>query len=586
MSKHVLGINWYAHDAASALLRDGEIIFAGAEERFSRIKKDNGFPRRSIQAALDYAGIQASDLDAVAFGWNGPYETPLHTLKASLTGKLPRGGEFIPRSIAGLLSEFWEKGGKRQLLRSFPKIPADRISFVDHHLAHAYSAYSVSGFDDAIVIVSDGRGATQATSIYHGRGGKLRLVRMIPYPNSIGVLYESFTDLLGFERHNDEWKVMGLAAYGQPTFPMDEFITITETGYQVHAHKLMGRVWSDLTPLIARFGPRRDPERLITDEDRDLAASVQKATEDAMFAVLRGALRDIPSKNLCLAGGVAMNSKANGKLLASGMIERVFIQPAATDDGTAFGAALAAYHKLSGKMPRYEMKSAYLGPEYTQQLIEQALQVFKIPYHRSGDITRLTAQLVADGNIVGWFQGRMEFGPRALGNRSILADARDPEMKNKVNDSIKFRENWRPFAPSVLLEKFHEYFEPDAPSPFMILTHTVKPEKRDVIPAVTHADNSARIQTVDRAVNPRYWEMISEFEKITGVAVVMNTSFNLRGEPIVCEPKDAVRTFYSSGLDFLVMGDYLVAKDPARLAEIERGAQAVGELGMLAGSRA
>ena len=567
MTKHVLGINWYAHDAASALLRDGEIIFGGTEERFSRIKKDNSFPKRSIQAALDYAGIEAKDLDAVAFGWNGPLATPWHTLKSSLRDELPRKGDYIARSFAGMLSEYWEKGGKRQLFRSFPGVTSN-VSFIDHHLAHAYSAYSLSGLDDSIVIVADGRGAFQATSIYHGQGGNLKLVRWIPYPNSLGVLYESFTDLLGFERHNDEWKVMGLAAYGEPRFPMDDFIKISEYDYEVNPHALMGRYWSDLTPLTKKFGPRRNPEKGITDEDRDIAASVQKATEDAMFAVLRDALRRVPSKNLCLAGGVAMNSKANGKLLASGLVDKMFIQPAATDDGTALGAALAAYHKLVGKMPRYEMKKAYLGPEYTDEQIEQALQTFKIPYHRSGDTTRTTAQLVADGNIVGWFQGRMEFGPRALGNRSILADARDPEMKNKVNDSIKFRENWRPFAPSVLVEKFAEYFEPDAPSPFMILTHTVKPEKRDIVPAITHADNSARIQTVDKSVNPRYWELINEFEKITGVAVVMNTSFNLRGEPIVCEPKDAVRTFFSSGLDFLVMGDFLVAKDPAKLAKI------------------
>ncbi len=568
MSKYVLGINWYSHDAASALLRDGEIVFAGAEERFSRIKKDNSFPRKSIQAALDYAGIGASELEAVAFGWNGPLATPWHTLKASLRDELPRKGDFIPRSLAGMLSEYWEKGGKRSLMKSFPGVTSN-VSFIDHHLAHAYSAYSLSGFDNGIVIVADGRGAFQATSIYHGQGGKLRLVKWIPYPNSIGLLYESFTDLLGFERHNDEWKVMGLAAYGEPNVPMDDFITVTEYDYQVHTHALMGRYWSDLTPMTRRFGARRNPEKEITDEDRNIAASVQKVTEEAMFAVLRDALRRIPgSRNLCLAGGVAMNSKANGKLMASGLVDKVFIQPAATDDGTAVGAALAAYHKLTGEMPRYEMKKAYLGPEYTQEQIEQALNTFKIPFHRSENVTRTAAQLVADGNIVGWFQGRMEFGPRALGNRSILADARDPEMKNKVNDSIKFRENWRPFAPSVLVEKFGEYFDPVAPSPFMILTHTVRPEKRNVIPAITHADNSARIQTVERSVNPRYWELISEFEKITGVAVVMNTSFNLRGEPIVCEPKDAVRTFFSSGLDFLVMGDCLVAKDPARLAGI------------------
>ncbi|HZG43011.1 MAG TPA: carbamoyltransferase C-terminal domain-containing protein, partial [Longimicrobium sp.] len=548
-----------------------EILFAGAEERFSRIKKDRSFPRRSIQAALDFAGIAAVDLDAVAFGWNAPVTTPWHTLKSALKGQMPR--SYLAPTVIDILYDIRHKGGKDALQYSFGDLAKTKIFFIDHHLAHAYSAYNLSGFDEAIVLVVDGRGAYQATSIYHGQGDRLRRVRWLPYPNSLGMLYESFTDLLGFERHSDEWKVMGLAAYGEPTVPMDPHITITDDGYRVHARTLIGRSWTDLSPLTARYGPRRNPEKQITDEDRNLAASVQKATEDAMFSLLRDALGRIPSKNLCLAGGVAMNSKANGKLLASGLIERIFIQPAATDDGTALGAALAGYHRITGEMPRYEMRSAYLGPGYSQEEMEQALRVYKIPFHRSERIARVTAQLLAQGNIVGWFQGRMEFGPRALGNRSILADARDPEMKDKVNDSIKFRENWRPFAPSVLLEKRADYFQPDAPSPFMILTHTVREDKRLIIPAVTHADNSARIQTVDPSVNPRYWEIIHEFEKITGVAVIMNTSFNLRGEPIVCEPKDAIRTFFSSGLDFLVLGDCLIAKDPSRLANVEDSQQ-------------
>jgi carbamoyltransferase len=566
MSRYVLGINTYLHDTASALLCDGEIVFAGAEERFSRIKKDKSFPARSIRAALDFAGIKATDLDAVAFGWNEPVVTPWHTMKCSLSGRIPR--SYAKPTVIDLLYDVRHRGGENTMRYTLGDLPRTKVMFIDHHLAHAYSAYSLSGFDDAIVLIVDGRGAYQATSLYHGQGGELKLVRQIPYPNSLGMLYESFTDLLGFERHNDEWKVMGLAAYGQPTFPMGAHIKITDDGYRIDPMALMGRNWTDLSPLTARYGVRRDPEKSISDADRDLAASVQKATEDAMMALLRDALRRIPSKNLCLAGGVAMNSKANGKLMASGLIDRIFIQAAATDDGTALGAALAGYHQVTGQMPRYEMKSAYLGPGYTGAQIEQALRVYKIPFIHSANIARAAAQLISEGNIVGWFQGRMEFGPRALGNRSILADARDPEMKNKVNDSIKFRENWRPFAPSVLAERFHEYFEPAAPSPFMILTHTVREDKRRVIPAVTHADNSARIQTVERDVNPRYWELISEFDQITGVPVVMNTSFNLRGEPIVCEPKDAIRTFYSSGLDFLVLGDCLVAKDPSRLALI------------------
>lgn len=567
MSANILGINWYAHDAAAALAQDGRIVFAVAEERLSRVKKDNSFPRRAICAALSHAKIDVRDLDAVAFGWNAPYTSPLKTLKFALTGGVPF--SYAPRSLADLVSEVQRLNGRRQFERQLGSLPSGRITFVDHHLAHAYSTYCLSGFDDAMVLVIDGRGAYQATSLYEGRGETLKLVRSIPLPNSLGKLYELFTDLLGFERHNDEWKVMGLAAYGEPIVSMDEFIHIGDDGYKVNVRSLWGTHPTDIRPLVARFGPRRQPEVQITDSDRNLAASVQKATEDAMFALVRGARRLIPSRNLCLAGGVAMNSKANGKLLASGLVERLFIQPAATDDGTAVGAALAAHHALTGKAPRAELTDVYLGNSSTQEEIEQTLRLYKIPFIRSRHVTRLTARLLDQGHIVGWFQGRMEFGPRALGNRSILADPRDPEMKNKVNDVVKFRENWRPFAPSVLLEQFADYFEPAVPSPFMILTHTVRPEKRSTIPAVTHVDGTARIQTVDRQANPRYWDLISEFERLTGVAVVMNTSFNLRGEPIVSEPKDAIRTFFSSGLDFLVMGDCIVAKDPTCLAHLE-----------------
>jgi carbamoyltransferase len=567
VSTNVLGINWYAHDAAVALSQEGRIVFAATEERFSRVKKDNSFPRLAIQAALSFAGIKVADLDAVAFGWNAPFVTPLHTLKLALTGGLPLRSSYVPRSLSGLVSEAYRMNGARQFARYFGPYPKQKISYIDHHLAHAYSTYCLSGFEEAAVLIVDGRGAYQATSVYHGRGDTLRLVRQIPYPNSLGLLYEAFTDLLGFERHNDEWKVMGLAAYGQPTVSMDQFIKVANGDYAVDSNALSGRHPTDIGPLVARMGPRRHQDR-ITDEDRNLAASVQKATEEALFALVRDALRRIPSRNLCLAGGVAMNSKANGKLLAASLIDRLFVQPAATDDGTAVGAALAGHHALTGKAPRYVMDQAYLGPATSNEEIAKTLRVYKVPFVRTDHVTRVTARLLVEGNIVGWFQGRMEFGPRALGNRSILADPRDPAMKDKVNDVVKFRENWRPFAPSVLLERFGDYFEPNVPSPFMILTHTVRPEKRTVVPAITHVDGSARIQTVDRTVNPLYWELISEFERLTGVAVVMNTSFNLKGEPIVCEPKDAIRTFFSSGLDFLVLGDCVVAKDPAGLARL------------------
>jgi carbamoyltransferase len=314
--------------------------------------------------------------------------------------------------------------------------------------------------------------------------------------------------------------------------------------------------------MTARFGPRRDPERYISDADRNLAASVQRALEEAVFGLVEDGVRRTGCRNLCLAGGVAMNSKANGRLLAKGLIDDVFVQPAATDDGTAIGAAVAAHPTLGAPPPRYRMTDAYLGPEFDDGEIASVLDTYKLRANHVPNVEEVVAQLLADGQMVGWFQGRMEFGPRALGSRSILADPRRPEMKDRVNECVKFREGWRPFAPSCLEEAAPEYFEGCREAPFMILTFDVRPEKRSVIPAVTHADNTARVQTVSETANQRYWRLIREFARLTDVPVIMNTSFNLRGEPIVCAPKDAIRTFYSSGLDYLVLGSRIIAKDP------------------------
>lgn len=567
MATHILGINCYTHDASAALLRDGAVVFAAAEERFSRVKKDNSFPRRAIQTALTYAGIEFRDLDAVAFGWNRPGLTPLHTLRSALMGRIQPSPRYTAGSLYGLIGELYHGNGLGALRWWFDHLPKERIYHIDHHEAHAWSTYALSGFDEALVLVMDGRGAYQASTIYHGRGGRLTRLRVYPWPNSIGAFYEAFTDLLGFERHSDEWKVMGLAAYGRPTVPLHDCLRVTHTGYRVNGRVLCGRHPADIEPLVRRFGPRRDPETHIAEADKDLAASVQKATEDAIVTLVREGIHLTGCRRLCLAGGVAMNSKANGNLLASGLIDDIFIQPAATDDGTAIGAALGVYAARGQHVPRAVMEHVYLGPDCTDAEVEQALRSYKLPATRVPDIAKVTARLLAQGFIVGWFQGRMEFGPRALGNRSILADPRDARMKDRVNECVKFREGWRPFAPACLAEKAHEYFQPAYPSPFMILTFTVRPEKRAMIPAVTHADHSARVQTVERRVNPRFWALIAAFERLTGVPVVLNTSFNLRGEPIVCTPKDAIRTFYSSGLDFLALGDFLLAKDPDALRQ-------------------
>jgi carbamoyltransferase len=560
MTRWVLGINAYLHDSAVALLRDGELVFAVAEERLSRVKKDSRFPTKSITAALEHGGIEYNDLDAIAFGWNRPGRTPLHTLQCSLTGRLPLSMSYVGHSLLTVGRELRSQNGALQLGRTFGQ-PRTKPLHIDHHRAHAWSAYGLSGFDESTVVVMDGRGATQATSVYHAEGDRLRLIRTIKFPNSLGAFYEAFTDLLGFERNNDEWKVMGLAAYGEPTHDLSDLIHIGDHGYRINSHAIHGKTWGDLRPMIQRFGPRRDPESVITDEDRNLAASAQHAVERAIFALIQWAVETTGSRNLCLAGGVAMNSKANGRLLSSGIVDDLFVQPAATDDGTAIGAAIGAHESLGLPVPRARLQDVYLGPAVSTAEVERTISTYKLKATRVRNVEAVAARLVAEGNIIGWYQGRMEFGPRALGNRSIIADARNPEMKDRVNEIVKFREGWRPFAPSCLEESAADYFAGCREAPYMILTFDVLPEARHRIPAVTHVDNTARVQTVSQDSNPRYWKLISEFSRLTGVPVVMNTSFNLRGEPIVCTPKDAIRTFYSSGLDFLVLDDYILPKD-------------------------
>jgi carbamoyltransferase len=406
----------------------------------------------------------------------------------------------------------------------------------------------------------DGRGAWEATTTWRATPSGCDLVDSHSHPDSLGFFYAAFTDFLGFKRNSDEWKVMGLAPYGKPGVDLSRYISANAEGYRIAHRLVIGDHYGDVTALEADFGPKRAPESELTQREKDIAWAVQDACEVAMEDVARRLVEKTGLRKLCLAGGVAMNSKANGRILASGIVDDIFIQPAATDDGTAIGAAQYAARMASGKFPSYRLEEVYLGPEFTDKEIETFLRTCKIPFTRPEQITKTAAELLADKKIVGWFQGRMEFGPRALGNRSILADPRDTAMRDKVNEVAKFREGWRPFAPSVLQDRAEEYFAGCADSPFMILTFPVHEDKKSVIPAVTHVDGSARVQTVKREVNPRYYELIEHFGNLTGVPVVMNTSFNLRGEPIVCSPKDAVRTFFSSGLDALCIGPFLVRK--------------------------
>ena len=465
----------------------------------------------------------------------------------------------VLNSTRHFLSMWHQESGAKVFARKYPLVKA-RMRFVDHHLAHAISAYGFSGFDDSAIVIMDGRGAWEATSIWHGHDGRIEHVLTIPFPNSVGGFYSAFTDYLGFAPNSDEWKVMGLAPYGKPGVNLDAFIDPEATPYRVHSKRLNNGRTGKASGIAEVLGPPRAAESEIDDRHKNIAYAVQDYCERAMMSVVQMALAKTKSRNLCLAGGVALNSKANGKILASGIVEKIFVQPAASDDGVALGAALAPYLDRGGRLPNRAMRHAYFGPAFDDEVIETALKTYKLRYSRMNDPAAKGAELLSQGKILGWFQGRMEFGPRALGSRSILADPRDPEMTAKVNNAVKFREWWRPFAPSMKKETAGDFVESATDSPFMILTAQVRAEKRTVIPAVTHVDGSARPQTVEREVNPLYWRLIDEFDKRTGVPVVMNTSFNLRGEAIVHTPTDAVRTFFSSGMDALLIGSFLVEK--------------------------
>jgi carbamoyltransferase len=554
-----LGINYsQMHDSSACIVRDGELLFAVAEERISRRKHDARFPQLAIQACLDFAKVSASQIDEVCFGWQHAGPVYRHDLKLYATGQWPLSPMNVLNSSRHFLSMWHQQSGAAPFRRIFGS-GKTRFRYVDHHLAHALSAYAYSGFDDAGIVIMDGRGAWEATSIWYGHAGRLDHVLTVNWPDSLGLFYAQFTGFLGFVPNSDEWKVMGLAPYGQPGIDLSSYIAPNDAPYRVFTKNLIGDSLG-YSHFVSRLGPPRDAESEISDQHKNIAFAVQDSCETAMLSVVKLALEKTKSRNLCLAGGVALNSKANGKIAISGLVENIFVQPAASDDGVALGAALAPCLDGNSRLPRKPMRHGYWGPSFDDQAIEKNLLTYKIRHSKLSDPAGVAAQLLSAGKILGWFQGRMEFGPRALGSRSILADPRDPEMNIKVNNAVKFREWWRPFAPSLKKEAAPEYLESAYDSPFMILTAQVRPEKRGIIPSVTHVDGSARPQTVEREINPLYYRLIDEFAKITGVPVITNTSFNLRGEAIVHTPTDALRTFFSSGMDALVIGNFLVEK--------------------------
>lgn len=541
------------HDSSACITCDGELLHAVAEERLSRQKHDASFPERAIRTCLERTDTSVEEVDHVCLSWPSPVQQYQEDLKGMLQGRIP----FRP--VQGFLSVLREQdstGGKQFYEQQIG--PASSFRYTGHHKSHAISAYAYSGFDKATVVVFDGRGAWESTSIWKGENGKLQQVDVIPWPNSLGLLYAEFTSYLGFRRYNDEWKVMGLAPYGEPGVDLSPFFRLTRNSYEVVGRRLLsGRE----TAISNEYGvPSRQRGDALKQWHKDVAYALQAACTKGMKRVVQNAVQKIGCSNVCMAGGVALNSKANGIIATADFVEDIFVQPAAADDGAALGAALDPYLEVNGALPLSKMEDPYFGSQFSDEKIKEVLTSYRLAHHRVSSPATKAAARLTEGKIVGWFQGRMEFGPRALGNRSILGDPSDPATKDRINKAVKFRESWRPFAPSILAEYADEYLSALDESPFMILTDEATATGIQKMPAAIHVDNSTRPQVVEKDVNPRYWRLIDEFRQQTGVPAVLNTSFNLRGEPIVRTPKDAVRTFFSSGMDTLIMGSYVVEK--------------------------
>ncbi len=560
---NILGIGGYSHDSAAALVCDGQLVAGVAEERISRIKHQGGVPRLAAQYCLDAAGLKPGDVDHVAC-----YMRPGQRLFRRIPYRI---GTVLksPRYAAGyiayeLIHNAQYAAGMRSLCG-----PKTRLHFMEHHPAHAASAFLVSPFDEAALLTVDYIGEWDVTWAGVGRGASISRLWSEHYPHSLGVLYTAITDYLGFRRASDEYKVMGLASYGEPEY-LDEFRKIVQPKDNARyaldlswfaCHYLPGSRHGYFSQkFLDRFGPRRRKDEPIEKRHENIAASVQKVLEEAVLRMAVDLQKQTGLKRLCMAGGVALNCSMNGRLLREGPFDEIFVQPAAGDDGIAIGGAFQLHHQLTGRPREFVLRDARIGPSFSNEEIHRFLEMAKIPHERPVDWIERAAELLAQGMITGWYQGRMEFGPRALGSRSILADPTRPDMKDLINHYVKHREEFRPFAPSCLKERAPEFFEGCADSPFMLFVHPVRPEKRAQVPAITHIDGTARVQTVDRDVNPEYYRLIEAFERRRGVPMVLNTSFNVMGEPIVHTPSDAVRCFYSTGMDALVIGDCVVLK--------------------------
>ncbi|UCE86719.1 MAG: carbamoyltransferase [Deltaproteobacteria bacterium] len=589
----ILGISCFYHDAAASIVEDGRIVAAAQEERFTRKKHDDAFPENAVRYCLAEAGVSSGEIDAVAF-----YDKPIlkfHRILETYFAVAPRGLRPFMKAVPLWLREkLWIDPEIRECLSRCGVTCPEQIYFPEHHESHAASAFYPSPFDEAAVLTVDGVGEWATASIAVGEGSDLRLIQQLSFPHSLGLLYSAFTYFTGFKVNSAEYKLMGLAPYGEGIYTdriMDELLDLKEDGSFRLNMDYFGYL-DDLVMTNEKFsalfgGPAAKPEAPVTRREMDIARSIQEVTEEIVLRMARHA-RDLTGKDyLCAAGGVALNCVANGRILREGIFKDVWFQPAAGDAGGSLGAALAVWHKVL-RNPRTadgrhdSMQGSYLGPEFSREQIQEYLDARGYAYTELADDAWAgeIATLVANQMVVGLFHGRMEFGPRALGNRSIIGDARSPKMQSILNLKIKYRESFRPFAPSCLEERLSDYFEIDRPSPYMMVVAPVREDlctqpsgdeheleihewvnrRRSELPAITHVDYSARIQSVNRESNPRYHRLIEAFEALTGCGVIINTSFNVRGEPIVCTPADAYRCFMRTEMDHLVLGPFLLSK--------------------------
>lgn len=579
----ILGINAYHGDASAVLLCDGELVGAVEEERFQRIKHIAGFPYNAVRWLIKSSGIKPEEIDHIAISRNP--SAHIHKKILFTLSKLPS-FSLLKDRLSNVMRIKDIKVEVAKALGVDPKRVKAQIHNVEHHKAHLASSFFVSGFDRAAILSVDGFGDFVSGMWGKGKGNRIDVEGWVEFPHSLGLAYTAFTQYLGFLKYGDEYKVMGLAPYGEPSY-LDEFRKIInvdkdrmgyklDLSYFVHHTEGVTMTWEEGPPilsnaysdkLIERFGPPRKPWTEIDKHYKDIAASLQTRLEEAMFNLLNELYELYKLPKLCMAGGVALNCVVNGKIFKKTPFEELYVQPASHDGGTSLGAAYYVYHQILGKPRKFVMRHVYWGPEFSEQEIVKSLKIrgeklesCKVERLESEDeLCKKVARYIAEGRIVGWFQGKAEWGPRALGNRSIIVDPRKKEMKDILNQRIKHREPFRPFAPSILEKAVQDYFEETYPSPFMTMTYKVKPEKRQVIPAVTHVDGTGRLQTVNKEENPLYWKLIKEFEKITGIPVLLNTSFN-ENEPIVCTPDEALDCFLRTKMDMLVMGNWLLKR--------------------------